>query len=130
MALVATARSVDRYMLKILLTHTGGTGQLEEDAVLTNAQVLAMMVDGPLKDIWSALYATLDAAQLALSEGEHAEIIGPNPVRESARGGAGEGQVWATAIVLTNQLAGLTIFGDGSGHPRIVQLTYRHSTGR
>lgn len=129
MALVATKISADRYCIKYLITHTGGTGAVEDDLTISNAQLMLDMADGPLKDLWAATYDNVPAARAALTEGPHLELF-DHP--RSSTLGATEAAPWGFDCD-TDANPGkprLLIFGDAHGIVHLTQMNYRHSTGR
>lgn len=127
MTIAATATGIDRYSIKYYLVHDGGTGQGDDDLTIANVTILADMVAGPLKELWDQTYADTAAARAALSYDEHVEMIA-TPINNSAAGLA----AWSFHVGVDASPGRPTLNVRGSPDPAgyLLQLNYRHSTGR
>lgn len=120
MAISVGSSRADRYTLKLLLLQNGAAGAA---LTLSNAQMLAAMVDGPLKDAWSAVYADDAAAAAALYFGVLAELF---PCLVTGIG------PWAFTVTV-DAIPGhavLSIASNAAAGSTLLQINYRHSTGR
>lgn len=125
--LIQSVLSADRYCIKYLITPSGGTGGLEDDVTIINADLLADMVDGPLRDLFVKPYASLALARADTLEGVHMEAgLYPRgtvlPSTDAAQ--------WGLDITLAGTAAGITVYGNNYATPYVLTLQYRHSTGR
>lgn len=125
MTINRTLLSADRYMVKYLMVHDGGTEVGADAVTIFNNVLMTDMVEGPLKNLWTPTYATQAAARAALNEGAHMEVI-QTPRKAASVGGL----PWGFDVVITNNLAGLAVFGNPDCDSVVVALNYRHSTGR
>lgn len=130
MAITPTLLSAGRYTAKYLLEHDGGSGGGEDILQITNADLMSgalAMADGPLKDLWRPTYATLAAGRAALNQGEHMEVI------MTMRGAAGaDAAPWGVDVAVAGPpgLPSVMVYGTPGGDTCMLQLNYRHSTGR
>lgn len=114
---------VDRYMLK---QGVATAGQAPYAATVTNAAIVADMVEGPLRDAWLAVYVSAAAAKLALQDGAHGSVY----MRSKAASATGA-PLWSAIVGIdVNGLATLDLAGAIAGSPYVLELAYRHSTGR
>lgn len=120
MAISIGQSHADRYSLKLLLLQNGAAGT---SLTLSNAQLLAAMVDGPLKDAWTAEYADDAAAAAALYFGVQSEVF------QNLVTGIGPWSFTITADAIPGH-AVLSITSNGAAGSCLLQINYRHSTGR
>ena len=123
--LTATKLSSDRYMLKLAVTQSGTNA---DDTTITAAALILLMDDGPLKTLWSTIFANSAAAKAALQDGVRGEVV----LGSQAASAAGA-PAWSAVVDTAGNAQGqgqLNLHGDPAGSPYVVELSYRHSTGR
>lgn len=111
----------DRYDLKQVIQQSGTSA---DSLTIANATLVGRMVDGPLKEAWSAYYVDIAAARYAL-------LWGPQGCIYATLMGSVAGAQWACDVGLDgSHLPTLIIHGEPTDGTAIIELLFRHSIGR
>jgi hypothetical protein len=116
--------SKDRYNIKILCHHDGGTGPGDDTLVCLNSVLLAQLIDGPLRELFNVSGLTYDDASVRILSSPRVQFSGWPEVAA--------GPQWAFDVEVSSEPGrpSLMIMGSPDSPNYVVQIALRHSTGR